>query len=167
MPSTQPNRLQRRLAQVERLPAAIRTWARTKALGRAVPLTGTTSLRYEVMTPEQVVITVANRPHVRNHIGGVHAMASVLAAETATGMLMGLSVRDDCVNVVKEVRSQFVKRGQGAMRAVAVLSEEQRQQAGQVLRRKCLILAKGAEKRGQDGEPYRAMAIEYTRMITP
>jgi acyl-coenzyme A thioesterase PaaI-like protein len=123
---TQPNRLQRRLAQVERLPAFIRTWARSKALGRAVPLTGTASLRYEQMTPEQVVITVANRGHVRNHIGGVHAMASSLAAETATGMIVGLSVRDDCINVLKEMRTQFVKRGQGAMRAVATLSAEQR-----------------------------------------
>jgi acyl-coenzyme A thioesterase PaaI-like protein len=123
---TQPNRLQRRLAQVDRLPAFMRTWARSKALGRAVPLTGTASLRYEQMTPEQVVITVANRAHVRNHIGGVHAMASTLAAETATGMLMGLSVRDDCVNVVKDMRVQFVKRGQGAMRAVATLSAAQR-----------------------------------------
>jgi acyl-coenzyme A thioesterase PaaI-like protein len=126
MPTNTPNRLQRRLAQIERLPSAIRTWARSKALGRAVPLTGTANLRYEEMTPERVIISVANKSHVRNHIGGVHAMASVLAAETATGMLMGLCVRDDCVNVVKDMRSQFVKRGQGAMRAVATLTQEQR-----------------------------------------
>jgi acyl-coenzyme A thioesterase PaaI-like protein len=125
--STAPNRLQRRLAQVDRLPAAIRTWARSKALGKAVPLTGTCNLRYEQMSPERVVIFVANRSHVRNHIGGVHAMASTLAAETATGMIMGLSVRDDCINVVKDMRVQFKKRGQGAMRAVATLTNEQRE----------------------------------------
>ncbi len=122
------NRLQSLLAKIDRVvPKGLRIWAHSKALGRAVPLTGTTSMRYELMTPEKVVITVANKPHVRNHIGGVHAMASSLAAETATGMLMGLNVRDDCVNVVKDIRLQFVKRGQGAMRAVATLSEDQRQ----------------------------------------
>jgi acyl-coenzyme A thioesterase PaaI-like protein len=121
------NRLQRLLAKIDRVPVGLRTWVRSKALGRAVPLTGTASMRYEVMTPTEVVISVANARHVRNHIGGVHAMASTLAAETATGMLMGLNVRDDCVNVVKDMRVQFVKRGQGAMRAVATLTDAQRQ----------------------------------------
>jgi acyl-coenzyme A thioesterase PaaI-like protein len=121
-----PNRLQRRLKQLDAVPAFLRTWARSKALGRAVPLTGTTGLRYELMTPEQVVVFVPNAGKVRNHIGGVHAMASALAAETATGMIVGLSVRDDCSPVVKTVNLNFVKRGQGAMRAVATLSAEQR-----------------------------------------
>lgn len=83
-------------------------------------------MRYEVMTPERVVITVANDRPVHNHIAGVHAMASTLAAETATGMVIGQSVRDDCVPVIKEMRVQFKKRGQGAMRAEATLSPEQR-----------------------------------------
>jgi acyl-coenzyme A thioesterase PaaI-like protein len=104
----------------------MRTWLRSKALGRAVPLTGTAGLRYEEMSPEKVVIFVANRGHVRNHIGGVHAVASVLAAETATGMIMGLSVRDDCTPVVKDMHVRFTRRGQGAMRAVALLSHQQR-----------------------------------------
>jgi acyl-coenzyme A thioesterase PaaI-like protein len=121
------NRLQRQLAKLNKVPAPMRTWLRSKALGRAVPLTGTAGLRYEVMTPERVVISIANRKHVRNHIGGVHAMASSLAAETATGMIIGLSVRDDCTPVVKSIGLQFVKRGQGAMRAEATLSAEQRQ----------------------------------------
>jgi acyl-coenzyme A thioesterase PaaI-like protein len=120
------NRLQRQLAKLSIVPAPLRSWARSKLLGRAVPLTGTCGLRYDVMTPERVVISIANRKHVRNHIGGVHAMASSLAAETATGMIVGLSVRDDCTPVVKSIGLQFVKRGQGAMRAEAMLSAEQR-----------------------------------------
>jgi acyl-coenzyme A thioesterase PaaI-like protein len=120
------NRLQRQLAKLQAVPAPLRDWARTKALGRAVPYTGTSGMRYEVMTPERVVISVANRKFVQNHIGGVHAMATTLAAETATGMIVGLSVRDDCTPVVKSIGLQFVKRGQGAMRAEATLSAEQR-----------------------------------------
>jgi acyl-coenzyme A thioesterase PaaI-like protein len=120
------NRLQRQLAKLESVPAPLRTWVRSKVLGRAVPLTGTAALRYEVMSPERVVISIANKKPVRNHIGGVHAMASSLAAETATGMIVGLSVRDDCTPVVKHIGLSFVKRGQGAMRAEATLSDEQR-----------------------------------------
>ena len=122
-----PNRLERQLDRLNEIPAFARTWFRSVVLGRAVPFTGTSRLRYEKMSPGSVQVFVANEPKVRNHIGGVHAMASTLAAETATGMVMGMNVRDDCIPVVKDMRVQFKKRGQGAMRAVAVLTEEQRE----------------------------------------
>ncbi len=121
-----PNRLQRQLGRLDEVPAFLKTWVQSLVLGRAVPFTGTAKLRYEVMSPNQVVISVANRHPVRNHIEGVHAVATTLAAETATGMVMGMNVRDDCIPVVKEMRVQFTKRGMGAMRAVATLTDEQR-----------------------------------------
>jgi acyl-coenzyme A thioesterase PaaI-like protein len=122
-----PNRLERQLARLGEVPAFARPWFRSVVLGRAVPFTGTAKLRYEEMSTSKVQIFVANNHKVRNHIGGVHAVASTLAAETATGMVMGMNVRDDCIPVVKDMRVQFKKRGQGAMRAVATLSEEQRE----------------------------------------
>ena len=121
-----PNRLERQLDRLNEIPAFARTWFRSVVLGRAVPFTGTSRLRYEKMSPGSVQVFVANEPKVRNHIGGVHAMASTLAAETATGMVMGMNVRDDCIPVVKDMRIQFKKRGQGAMRAVATLRDHQR-----------------------------------------
>ena len=122
-----PNRLERQLERLKEVPAFARPWFRSVVLGRAVPFTGTAKLRYEDMSASSVQIFVANNPKVRNHIGGVHAMASTLAAETATGMVMGMNVRDDCIPVVKDMRVQFKKRGQGAMRAVATLTGEQRE----------------------------------------
>ena len=122
-----PNRLERQLERLNEVPAFARPWFRSVVLGRAVPFTGTAKLRYEEMSASSVQIFVANNPKVHNHIGGVHAVASTLAAETATGMVMGMNVRDDCIPVVKDMRVQFKKRGQGAMRAVATLSDEQRE----------------------------------------
>ena len=122
-----PNRLERQLERLNEVPAFARPWFRSVVLGRAVPFTGTAKLRYEEMSASSVQIFVANQPKVRNHIGGVHAMASTLAAETATGMVMGMNVRDDCLPVVKDMRVQFKKRGQGAMRAVATLTDAQRE----------------------------------------
>ena len=121
-----PNRMERQLERLNEVPAFARPWFRSVVLGRAVPFTGTAKLRYEAMSAGSVQIFVANSSKVRNHIGGVHAMASTLAAETATGMVMGMNVRDDCIPVVKDMRVQFKKRGQGAMRAVAILTDEQR-----------------------------------------
>ena len=123
----QPNRLERRLARLSSVPEFVRPWFRSVVLGRAVPFTGTAKLRYEEMSARRVQIFVANGHKVRNHIGGVHAVASTLAAETATGMVMGMNVRDDCIPVVKDMRVHFKKRGQGAMRAVATLTDEQRE----------------------------------------
>jgi acyl-coenzyme A thioesterase PaaI-like protein len=127
MSTPSPNRLQRQLARVNEAPAFMRTFVRSLALGRAVPFTGTAKLRYEEMSPNKVQIFVANNHKVQNHIGGVHALASTLAAETATGMVMGLNIRDDCLPVVKDMRVQFKKRGQGAMRAIATLTDAQRE----------------------------------------
>jgi len=122
-----PNRLERQLDRLNDVPAFARPWIRSVVLRRAVPFTGTAKLHYEEMSPGAVQIFVANDHIVRNHIGGVHAMASTLAAETATGMVMGMNVRDDCIPVVKDMRVQFKKRGQGAMRAIATLSDAQRE----------------------------------------
>jgi acyl-coenzyme A thioesterase PaaI-like protein len=121
-----PNRLARQLERLSEVPAFARPWFRSVVLRRAVPFTGTAKLRFEEMSQAKVQSFVANHHKVRNHIGGVHAVASTLAAETATGMAMGMNVRDDCIPVVKDMRVQFKRRGQGAMRAVATLTEAQR-----------------------------------------
>ena len=122
-----PNRLERQLERLSEVPAFARPWFRSVVLGRAVPFTGTAKLRYEEMSPSSVQIFVTNDHKVRNHIGGVHAVASTLAAETASVLVMGMNVRDDCIPVIKDMRVQFKKRGQGAMRAVAALSDAQRE----------------------------------------
>ncbi|MFT4977099.1 MAG: hypothetical protein ACI8S6_003004 [Myxococcota bacterium] len=49
-----------------------------------------------------------------------------LLAETATGLVVGMSVRDDCVPVIKTLRVDYLKRTKGSLRAAATLSDEQR-----------------------------------------
>ncbi len=49
-----------------------------------------------------------------------------LLAETATGMVVGMNVRDDCLPLAKQLKVAFRKRARGAMRAVATLTDEQR-----------------------------------------
>jgi acyl-coenzyme A thioesterase PaaI-like protein len=124
--SSGPNRLARTLGQLERLPSLVRPWARNLVLRRARKRHRTARLDFALMTPQRVEIAVANRRRVQNHIHGVHAAAMTLLAETATGMVVGLNVRDDCLPLAKQLKVHFKKRAQGAMRAVAVLSDEQR-----------------------------------------
>jgi acyl-coenzyme A thioesterase PaaI-like protein len=121
------NRLARSLAKLERIPAFLRPWLRNRVMGRAVPFTGTAGLNFAEMSPEQVVITVPNVRRVQNHIQGVHAAAMALLAETATGMVVGMNVRDDCLPLCKTLHIDFKRRAQGGLRAVARLSAAQRE----------------------------------------
>ena len=125
-PLTRPNRLARTLARLDALPAPLRQRVRNFVLRRAVPFTGTARLDFAVMTPEKVEIAIANQRRVQNHIQGVHAAAMTLLAETATGMVVGMNVRDDCLPLAKELKVQFRRRTKGDMRAVAHLSAQQR-----------------------------------------
>ena len=121
-----PNRLERQLERLFEVPAFARTWFRSVVPRRAVPFTGTAGLRFIAMTQERAEITIANKHKVQNHTGGVHASAINLLLETATGMVVGMNVRDDCIPLAKELKMAFKKRATGAMRAVATLSAEQR-----------------------------------------
>ncbi len=118
------NRLSKTVSKLSKYP----TWLRSWAIGRAVKFTGTAGISYEVMRPEQVIVSLANRPKVRNHIGQIHAAAMVLLAETASGMVVGMNIPDDKIPLIKSMEVQFVRRSQGAMRAEARLSPEQIEQ---------------------------------------
>lgn len=120
-----PNRLERQLDRLVDVPAFARTWYQGVVLRRAVPFTGTAGLDFLKMSRARVEIGLKNEKKVQNHIGGIHASAMNLLAETATGMVVGMNVRDDCIPLAKELRMVFRKRATGAMRAVAVLTPAQ------------------------------------------
>jgi hypothetical protein len=120
-----PNRLARQLERLVDVPAFARTWYQGVVLRRAVPFTGTAGLEFLLMSRERVEVGLKNEKKVQNHIGGIHASAMNLLAETATGMVVGMNVRDDCIPLAKELKMVFKKRATGAMRAVALLTPEQ------------------------------------------
>jgi len=122
---TTPNQLARTVARFDGLPAALRPTALSLVLGHAVPFAGTARLKFELLTPEKVVVSIKNRRRVRNHIRGLHAAAMALLAETATGFCVGLNVPDDKLPLIKTLRVDYLKRAQGDLRAVATLRPEQ------------------------------------------
>ncbi len=125
-PHHTPNRLERQLERLSEVPAFARTWFRSVIMRRAVPFAGTAGLDFIEMTQQRVEISIANKRKVQNHMGGVHASAMNLLAETATGMVVGMNVRDDCIPLAKELKMAFKNRATGDLRAVATLSDEQR-----------------------------------------
>lgn len=117
-------RLSRAIDRVERLPRPLRTFARSFAIGRVVPFVGTAGLRIEQLDRERCVIALEPRRKVQNHIGGVHAAATALLAETATGMALGMHLPDGKLPLLKRLDIQYLKRAEGAVRAEARLPAE-------------------------------------------
>ncbi|MDA8445916.1 DUF4442 domain-containing protein [Paracidovorax valerianellae] len=122
-----PNRMQLQLEQLDDVPKFLRPWVRNLVLRRAVPFTRTARVEFIEMSPNRVEVRLPNEHRVQNHIGGIHASAMNLLAETATGMAIGLNVRDDCLPLAKNLKMVFRQRATGAMRAVAVLTDAQRE----------------------------------------
>ena len=118
------NKMYRSLGRLNKLPASWREAVQTRLMGRFVPFLGTAGLRFEHISREQVRVSVRNRRAVQNHIGGVHACAMALWAETATGFATQMNTPDDKLILLKSMNAQYVKRAEGNMYAVAHISEE-------------------------------------------
>ncbi|QSP95375.1 DUF4442 domain-containing protein [Marinobacter salinisoli] len=121
------NKLAGIVGKINALPEFARSRALTLFFGRVVPFTGTAGMRIESLDEERCVISIANKRRVQNHIGGVHAVASLLLAESATGFLVGLNVPDDKIPVIKTVHAEYTRRAKGDMTVEATLTAEQRE----------------------------------------
>lgn len=119
------NRVSRMTDKVNKLPEFIRSWALSKAVGSIVKMVGYLKINIESMSFEQVVVSVANKKRVQNHIGGVHACCTATLAETATGLVVGMNVPDTSLNLLKSMKITYQKRSTGGVKAVATLSNEQ------------------------------------------
>jgi acyl-coenzyme A thioesterase PaaI-like protein len=115
------NRLEKQVQRLKSYPNTLLSWT----IGRVVPYVGTSGVYFEKMTRNEVIVFLKNRRKVRNHIQQIHAAAMILLAETATGMAVGMNIPDDKIPLIKSMKTDFVKRSTGAMRAVAKLTDAQ------------------------------------------
>ncbi len=125
--TAQRNTLSQRISWFDRLPGQLRKRAVSLVMGQMVPFVGTARLVIEEMTEERVVVRVPDLRRNRNHIRSVHAAAIALAAETASGFVVGMNVPDSGVPLIKTLEVHYRKRSRGALRAESTLSPEERQ----------------------------------------
>ena len=86
---------------------------------------GTTGIKFEKISCEELIAHLPNKKKIQNHIKQVHAAASVLLAETATGILLGMNIPDDKLPLIKSLSTKFIKRSLGQQTARAFLSKDQ------------------------------------------
>lgn len=140
------NRLEKTVKKLENKPFNLLS----RAIGRVVPFAGTAGLHFEQMTRDRVIVTLKNKRKVRNHIGQIHAAGMVLLAETATGMVVGMNVPDDKIPLVKSLKTDFIRRSEGAMRAEAWLRPEQQDAILTLEKGEVLVSVKVTDESGEE-----------------
>jgi acyl-coenzyme A thioesterase PaaI-like protein len=123
---TQPNRLARVIATIGKLPAFLRPFAMTQAFTSQVRFAGTGKVQILELAEGRSLLQMKNLGRVQNHIGTIHASAMGLLAESATGVVVGMTLPDSKVPVLKSQHVDYVKRAKGTLRAEATLPPDMR-----------------------------------------
>lgn len=124
---SKPNQLSRLVSKTEKLPKALRQVAITTMFTYKVRFAGTGGIRFEELSEERAVLNIRNGKKVQNHIGGIHAAAMALLAETASGAVFGMNLPDTHLPLLKSMSINYLRRAQGNLRAEATLSVARRQ----------------------------------------
>lgn len=97
----------------------------TRAVGAVIPFVDTAGCFIESYTPTRVAVRLDNREAVQNHLGGLHAAALALLAETASGLVVALNVPSESAPLLRNMNVSFDRYAQQAVQAEAVLTEEE------------------------------------------
>lgn len=117
------NKFSRIINKINKCPAFCRSWLLTKAFCSKVKFAGTTGIKIEEITDKKVTILLDNSKKVQNHIGGIHAIAAAVIAESATGIVFGMNVPDEALPLLKSMNVEYKRRMQGSLKAVASLDD--------------------------------------------
>jgi acyl-coenzyme A thioesterase PaaI-like protein len=94
----------------------------THAVGDVIPFVRTAGCFIETYTPTEVTVRLDNRDDVQNHLGGLHAAALALLAETATGLVVALNVPDGSSPLLRTMDLSFDRFAQDVAQATAMLT---------------------------------------------
>jgi acyl-coenzyme A thioesterase PaaI-like protein len=115
------NRFANAVKKINKAPQFLRSFLLTKLFCSQVKFAGTVGIKIVSVSHNKVEIDLVNKKKVQNHIGGVHAVAAALLAESATGIVFGINVPNKCVPLLKTMTIQYQRRMQGDLKAIACL----------------------------------------------
>ncbi|OBY58265.1 DUF4442 domain-containing protein [Pseudomonas sp. AU12215] len=146
----QRNRLALAAHLIQRLPHPLHESLLSRLFCSQVRFAGTAGIRIQKLSSDEVRMSLANHRRARNHIGGIHAAAMALLAESASGCLVGMNLPDHKLPLIKTLKVDYLRRARGSLRAIATLAPEQRramleQDKGEALIQVTLLDDSGAE----------------------
>jgi len=97
----------------------------TQAVGEVIPFVDTAGCFIEAYTPRRVAVRLDNERRLRNHLGGLHAAALALLAETASGLVVALNVPDGSSPLLRTMDVSFETFARAAVQAEATLTDDE------------------------------------------
>lgn len=122
------NKMYQQIKKLQLLPRSIQPWLISKVLGQFVPLINTAGAKFEKLTREEVVVSIKNRRKVQNHIKGIHACATAVIAETATGFVTNMNCPDDKLILLKDMCIKYITIATGDLQATAICTHKMAEQ---------------------------------------
>jgi len=122
------NQLSQMVKKLEKKPVWLRYRLLSFALGATVKFVGTAGIKCLHLSDKKAIFKLKNKKKVRNHIATVHAAATALVAETASGMALGMHIPDGKIPLLKMMQIEYVKRSSGGLTAEAYLTKAQIEQ---------------------------------------
>jgi acyl-coenzyme A thioesterase PaaI-like protein len=97
-------------------------WLFAQIFGRTVPYSGSVGPRIIVLEPGHAEIEIPDRRSNRNHLGSVHAIALINAAEQTSGLAMLVGLPDGIRGIVTHISMEYLKKARGTIRAVSTVA---------------------------------------------
>jgi acyl-coenzyme A thioesterase PaaI-like protein len=107
------------------VPPRLRRPLVTDAVGDVIPFVDTAGCYIEAYRPRRVAVRLDNEERLRNHLGGLHAAALALLAETASGLVVALNVPDGSTPLLRTMNVSFDEFARDAVRAEATLTDDE------------------------------------------
>ncbi len=119
------NQLSQIVKKLDKKPAWLRYRILSYVLGKTINFVGTAGVKCLQLSHQKAIFKLPAKRRVKNHIGTIHAAASALVAETASGLALAMHLPDSKVPLLKSMQIQYIKRSTGWLTAEAFLTQEQ------------------------------------------
>jgi acyl-coenzyme A thioesterase PaaI-like protein len=96
-------------------------WLFAQIFGRTVPYSGSVGPRFRLLEPGRAEVEIPDRRANRNHLGSVHAIALMNAAEQASGLAMMVGLPTGIRGIVTHISMEYLKKARGTIRAVSTV----------------------------------------------
>lgn len=97
------------------LPLGNRVFSRL--IGRMAPYTGTIGAVVQELSDGHAKVVLKDRPHVRNHLNCIHAIALMNLGEVATGLAVMHAIDGRGRGIVTSLRMEYFKKARGTITA--------------------------------------------------